>query len=352
MKKTVDSLLAVGLIMVAGCAADEEASNVDGGVDVDVDGSSTGAAGGQETDGQGTGGSGQDGAGGTGGIGDAPVIPDQLGVTDPDWTVPEELMLCGDRPCECADGIDNDGDGAADGFDLECSGPLDDDEGSFSTGIPGDNRDPKWQDCFFDGDSGGGNDGCRYSTDCLTGVLDQDHPDCQLSQYCIEYCLPRTPNGCDCFGCCEVLLDDGTTVHVIIGDDCTEENLDECQTCVPTDDCTNECGECELCLGKTIEDLPDYCFTDDGTPPGGGGTGGSGSGGTSGGAGTGGSSSGDGDSGSGGSSSGGGTSGTGGSSGGSGVPFTCDNGMQVCLNTASCPVGYYCLQGCCMEIVE
>ncbi len=371
MLRSREFLFPIIVLMVAACSADKGAPAIDGGVDgagsigEAADGSQSGAAGGAAAGGQ----SGTSGSDGTGG---APSLPDQLGVTDTGWSVPEELMLCGDRPCECANGVDDDGDGAADGFDLECIGPLDDDEGSFATGIPGDNSDPKWQDCFFDGDSGAGNDGCRYPTECLTGELAQDDPQCTLTQQCIEYCMARTPSGCDCFGCCTIQKDDGTTVNVLISADCTEDDLDACQTCIPSDDCSNECGECELCPGKTIEDLPDHCWTDDRMPPGGAGTGGSGgaegtsgSGGTSGESGTGGTSSGDGTSGSGGSSSGGdGTSGSGGSSsggdgtagsgepGGSGVPFTCDNGAQVCLNQAECPTGYYCLQGCCLQIVE
>src|SRR5262245_12316464 len=45
-------------------------------------------------------------------------------------------------PYQCSDCFDNDGDGKADGFDPECSGPNDDREDSFATGLPGDNIDP------------------------------------------------------------------------------------------------------------------------------------------------------------------------------------------------------------------
>src|SRR5262245_51657642 len=68
---------------------------------------------------------------------------------------------------QCTDELDNDNDGLTDGFDPECTSAADNDEGSFATGIPGDNIDPKFQDCFFDGNSGAGNDGCRYHTCCL-----------------------------------------------------------------------------------------------------------------------------------------------------------------------------------------
>src|SRR5262245_3809742 len=39
---------------------------------------------------------------------------------------------------QCSDGIDNDGDGKIDYNDPECVGPLDNDEGTYATGIPGD----------------------------------------------------------------------------------------------------------------------------------------------------------------------------------------------------------------------
>ncbi len=174
-------------------------------------------------------------------------------------------VLCGTDPCECNDGIDNDGDGTIDGLDVECSGPADNDEGSFATGISGDNQDPFWQDCFFDGNSGAGNDGCRYHTECLTGDRPIDDKSCIVSDKCLEFCGPLAPNGCDCFGCCEVTTSDGSTVSVRLSEGCTEEELDNpelCQTCRLQDSCVNECGDCELCLGKGVEDLPEKCFPD------------------------------------------------------------------------------------------
>ena len=61
------------------------------------------------------------------------------------------------------DFADFDGDGKIDLADPECVHPCDNDEGSFATGIPGDNVDACKQDCFFDGDSGMGNDGCEWN---------------------------------------------------------------------------------------------------------------------------------------------------------------------------------------------
>lgn len=238
-------------------------------------------------------------------------------------------VLCGDVPCECADGIDNDGDGTVDGFDVECTGPFDNDEDSFATGIPGDNRDPVWQDCFFDGNSGAGDDGCRYRSGCLTGDLPQDHPDCTLSQECIDFCAAYTPNGCDCFGCCEVYPEGSSDpMFVQIGTTCSDDKFNDpvaCPVCVPTTQCGNPCGECELCGGKTVEDLPASCFTS--TPGGDAGTGMD--------AGT---------------TTDGGTTTT--PDGGGGEPvYTCDNGEQVCSPTEPCATaGEYCSQGCCIKI--
>src|SRR4051812_29516875 len=221
---------------------------------------------------------------------------------------------------QCSDGIDNDGDGLIDGLDPECTGPFDNDEGSFATGIPGDNKDPKWQDCFFDGNSGAGDDGCRYATDCLYGTMAQDDPSCTLSQQCLDFCGALTPNGCDCFGCCTVQAADGSSVDIYEVSSCSIAQLDDekaCPRCTKNTQCQNTCGECELCPGKTVADLPASC-----TPP---------TTGTGGASGTGGSSDTGGTSGTGGT---GGTSGTGGSSdtgGTGGAPpppptYTCDGG--------------------------
>ncbi len=235
----------------------------------------------------------------------------------------EGQVLCGDTPCACSDGIDNDGDGLADGFDVECTGPYDNDEGSFATGIPGDNKDPKWQDCFFDGNSGSGNDGCRYRTECLTGELPQSDPDCQLSERCIQFCARFAPNGCDCFGCCEIFTAPDTSVKVVIGTSCSVDNIDDedaCPRCVQSEQCLNECGECELCGGRTVEDLPESCSMGGGDPDMGGG---------------------DPDMG-GGSDMGGG--------GGDNPGFTCDDGAQVCTPTSPCAAAnQYCAQGCCID---
>lgn len=253
-------------------------------------------------------------------------------------------VLCGSAPCACSDGKDNDGDGVVDGMDDECTGPFDNDESTFATGIPGDNQDPKWQDCFFDGNSGAGDDGCRYHTDCITGKVDpaDDQKKCGISEQCVNFCAPRTPPGCDCFGCCGVTVA-GETINILVGESCSTENIEDekaCPRCVPTAACQNECGECEICVGKGIEDLPAKCFT---APPATG-TGGSGSTPPPTGAGGAGST----------------TPPTGGGAtttpptgtGGSGStppapPNLCDSGAKACSVSADCGGSAYCSLGCC-----
>ena len=120
---------------------------------------------------------------------------------------------------QCSDGIDNDGDGKIDYIDPECVGPLDNDEGSFATGIPGDNIDACKQDCFFDGNSGMGDDGCDWQLKCdpmtnnascpYDAAYAQSHmTECSVSASqsgkCIDSCRKLVPNGCDCFGCCAI----------------------------------------------------------------------------------------------------------------------------------------------------
>jgi hypothetical protein len=102
-------------------------------------------------------------------------------------------------------------------------------------------------------------------------------------------------------------------VDVMIGTDCSVANLDDeeaCPRCVKTTDCNNDCGECELCPGKTVDDLPDSCTPppppdggtyDGGTPP---------------------------------------------------PPNTCNNGEQVCSPDIPCPGELYCSFGCCIEQVH
>jgi hypothetical protein len=224
------------------------------------------------------------------------------------------VVLCGNAPCACNNGIDDDGDGVVDGFDVECTGALDDDESSFATGIPGDNRDPKWQDCFFDGNSGAGDDRCRYPTECLTGELAQSDEACAVSQTCRDNCQPRTPNGCDCFGCCTVQLKGRSAIHVRLEASCSLEKLGDpaaCPSCTPSDACANDCGECELCPGKSPADLPAHCQGNPPEPP----------------------------------------AGTDAGPPSEPPPYSCADGVS-CYSPLDCPGDQYCSLGCCLAIIR
>jgi hypothetical protein len=209
--------------------------------------------------------------------------------------------LCGSKPCACANGLDDDDDGLVDGFDPECTGPFDDDEKTFSTGTPANNSQAKCLDCFFDNNAGWEDDGCRYPRQCLDGLGDPGGngpcATCSPSQACADSCLPRTPNGCDCFGCCEVSYG-GSTIGVLLRDTCSLADVSEeekCPRCQPSPECKNECGPCELCLGKTEADLPASCRE-------------------------------------------------------GGIGHGCDDG-PACGTGAPCERGYYCLSGCCVAVV-
>lgn len=245
-------------------------------------------------------------------------------------------ILCGSAPCACSNGKDDDNDGISDLADPECVSSWDNDEGSFATGISGDNRDDACQDCFFDGNSGSGNDGCYLPTSCLSeGNASSGHGrcnSCEQTAQCKSFCKAYTPNGCDCFGCCTVRLANGTDVNVALGNGCNIDGntVQGCNSCVPNDSCRNECGKCELCPGKTLADLPAECFQ---SPP----TNDAGSG-DAGGVGDGGSPS---------------DAGTGDTDGGTSTPpsYTCDDGATRCgAGLPACASGYGCEFGCCVLI--
>lgn len=243
-------------------------------------------------------------------------------------------VMCGSAVCKCSDGIDNDEpkDGLIDTADPECAAGWDNDESSLATGIPGDNRDLSCQDCFFDGNSGSGNDGCFLPTSCITqGTAGTNNSNscnsCDQGTKCINFCQAFAPNGCDCFGCCEIRVA-GTIKYLQLGSQCDigadGTMTGSCNQCVQNTTCVNKCGDCELCAGKTVADLPAKCFTQ---PSGGdAGTSTGNDGGTS----------------------------TPGADGGSTTPpvpsYQCENGEQVCgANLPACPFGDACSFGCCVR---
>jgi len=219
---------------------------------------------------------------------------------------------------QCSDGIDNDGDGKVDYDDPECVGPLDNDESSYATGIPGDNVDSCKQDCFFDGNSGMGDDGCLWQLKCDPLSTNASCPydmqyaqqhatECSVSssqsQSCIDHCRKLVPNGCDCFGCCVV---PGASTPVRLAATCTAKDFGDptkCPPCTQVTQCMTVCGHCDYCIGK--DTLPSDCTPDAGTD--------------------------------------------------AGTPYNCPTGYIACgqygVDPSMCPDGTGCVTGCCRPLV-
>lgn len=171
------------------------------------------------------------------------------------------VAMCGGEILECGDCIDNDANGDIDEGDVECLGPCDDDESSFATGQSGDNMDPCRQDCFFDGNSGAGDDGCDWNLACdplnpggdaCPYNPDQVGCDPEQAPECLQNC--QVPNGCDCFGCCTVVVDDVEYNIFLNGAECSVETIEQCAMCNPVVSCLNPCDaqDCEICIGGDV----------------------------------------------------------------------------------------------------
>lgn len=202
----------------------------------------------------------------------------------------------------CGDTIDNDGDGLIDWQDPDCLGPCDNSEDGLNLDIPGGDGPGCTVDCYWDSNSGSGNDGCYWNHSCdplspegsaCPYNMNANTPGTNLScndllnqqpASCLEVCPKLVPNGCDCFGCCVLYKGGKEYGPVWLGTEdasgnytCTLDKLgapDQDKACAPctqvNNDCFNGCGKCELCIGKTIDDLPPECFPpppmDAGTP--------------------------------------------------------------------------------------
>jgi hypothetical protein len=201
------------------------------------------------------------------------------------------VAACSGTLYQCGDCADNDGDCTVDDGDNDCFGVCHNNEAGFAGMIPGQNEAPCKMDCYFDNNSGSGNDDCFWSHSC--DPLDPQPDDCECdppagdplcdvnipggggsceqaydvqSADCAEICGPVVPNGCDCFGCCEVTLDSGATTTVYLGSEtngvplCHSDNVDDpdvCHPCTQVPSCLNTCDTCELCFGQT--ELPPEC---------------------------------------------------------------------------------------------
>src|SRR5213075_1031598 len=146
-----------------------------------------------------------------------------------------KITTCQGKLYQCGDCIDNDNDCVTDptninsgidtGSDLDCFGPCSNNESGLAGEIPGQNNAPCKSDCYFDQDTGAGNDDCYWSHTCdpfsiAPGYppegddkcdynpnvsIPGSHQSCSQalasqSAGCTDYCGPLVPNGCDCFG--------------------------------------------------------------------------------------------------------------------------------------------------------
>ena len=215
-------------------------------------------------DGDGDSGDGDSGDGDSGdGDGDSGDGDSGDGDGDGDPLMPK---LCDGKVYACGDTLDNDMDGSMDLDDPECTTPCDDDEGTFKTNLPGQNVDCK-SDCYFDANSGSGDDSCEWDLKCdpkspgaqIGCEYDPNFAMCELQtpDTCLDFCGPLVPNGCDCFGCCEI---EGQYVY-LGGAECSLETLDQCESCTFTADCINPCepDTCELCFPGDPQQLPPEC---------------------------------------------------------------------------------------------
>lgn len=199
-----------------------------------------------------------------------------------------QVQTCQGKVYRCGDCLDNDGDCKVDAADDQCLGPCDNSEDSFYGGIPGQNNSPCKSDCYFDADTGSGNDDCYWSHKCDSlevapsyapeGSQCAYNPNASIPGYngscssafttqsleCTNYCGPLTPNGCDCFGCCAM---PGAPTTVWLGSEnppgtgsCNSATLNDptkCKPCTQVAACLNSCDTCELCVGKPT--LPPGC---------------------------------------------------------------------------------------------
>ena len=192
---------------------------------------------------------------------------------------------CRGKDYLCGNCIDDDSDGLVDSLDPDCLGPCDNKEDSLGTGLTSSAAACR-QDCYFDGNNGAGNDKCEWSHACDPLSVAPDYPpsgeercaydpnsmgfDCaaradEQPAGCVDSCQALVPNGCDCFGCCELPGRSGN-FYFVGGGSCELDALDDpsrCPPCTQVSSCRNTCEACEACVGTA----PDAsCGTDERCP--------------------------------------------------------------------------------------
>jgi hypothetical protein len=341
------------VIAISGCGGGTSGTGSTG-----TEGTSAGGAASSGTVGMGGAGGNSTGIGGastgtTGTAGTAGTASTGASMTTTTGSGVGTIVTCQGKTYQCGDLIDNDNDGKLDSEDPDCLGPCDNTEDGYISGIPGGSGPDCTVDCYFDQDSGAGNDDCHWSHQCdphevapnyypessagdkckydMAASIPGSTMTCdQLynaqSTTCTSFCGPLTPNGCDCFGCCELPAGKGN--YVWLGSEnadgsgsCSLSVVDDpmkCQPCLPVKACLNTCGKCELCIGKTT--LPPECNPSSSTSS-------SASSGASGSTGS-------------------------GATTGSGGGEQCETGVQPCGLPGQdvCTGGAYCITGCCQKI--
>ena len=275
----LSGLATLSLLLAVACG--DSSSNDNDGTDTsgaigDGDGDQTGDGDGDQTgDGDGDQTGDGDGDGDTTGDGDG--APGECVITQ-----------CAGKVYQCGNCLDDDDDGKIDIADPNCWGPCDNNEEGFKGNIPGQGHSPCTSlDCYFDSNSGSGNDECYWNHACDpsepnpsacthnpnaslpgSGGMTCESAQQMQQEACLDICGPVVPNGCDCFGCCEI-MSGNQTYTVYLGTEDSEGNgscsLDvvddptKCAPCLQVEACINTCepGECEICIGQTK--VPDDC---------------------------------------------------------------------------------------------
>jgi hypothetical protein len=209
--------------------------------------------------------------------------------TDADPTEPGECQMatCHGKIYQCGDCIDNDGDGLIDAADPSCWGSCDNNEAGWKGEIPGQQDNPTCErmSCYWNGNSGHGEAICLWTHTCdpeepmgCTYDPDAHFPDPQINscaslfaeqpEGCEEHCGPYTPNGCDCFGCCEIHVGGEVYTGYVGTEDAegngtcnveTADDPDKCHPCTPVESCFTACNpdDCQICIGQT--EVPEGC---------------------------------------------------------------------------------------------
>ena len=295
-----------------------------------------GGSGGSGTSGSGTSGSaGSTGLGGdffstTGSGGSSASGTTSTSASGGGLAPPTTTAACAGKIYTCGNLLDDDKDGLVDSQDPDCLGPCDDTEDGLNPELPGAKGGECKLDCFWDNGNGAGNDDCYWDHRCDKLEVPPNYPpegpgcaydpttqpkpglSCEAaftaqSTTCLSFCKPLVPNGCDCFGCCELPAGGGKFAWLGAFDSngigsCKLDTLGDpakCPPCTPVQGCQNECGHFELCVGKT--QLPLDCVPGEKNNPQG-----------------------------------------------------CSSDLQPCglANQSPCPNGSYCITGCCVPVPQ